>query len=249
MSFELSMAIVMVPSAILAIVHAFATRPRSEAIFLLLTAAGFGYLFPYVDVNIFGHYGFPGELTIFTLPFHLGFSWWAFYYLAFTIGERVLGRGAEPIGLAVLTGALFGLLEYQWDLTLLSTGLMELFVPSFAPYPYGFHPGAPFLHAFLGYNWVLAFHALKNSRTPSLAILLALLSIVVFPLSIMGCVPLTEPMIEGLSPYLPRYWQHTADMLHFSSTFAGVGLVFTLWMRWLGRRLGGQASRDGRVGL
>ena len=249
MNFEVSMAIVMVISGVLAIVHAFGTRPRGEAAYLLVTATGFGYIFPFVDVNLFGHYGFDGELTVFTLPFHLGFSWWAFYYLALTLAERVLGRDYEPIGLAALTAVLFGLLEYQWDLTLLAVGLMELYVPSFAKYPYDFHAGVPMFHALLGFIWVLGFHALRGSRNPALAILLGLATLVVFPLSVMASVPLTEPMITFVSPMLSTYWQHTADIVHFSTSFVPIAAVAALWIRFLGRKLGGAGSREGRVGL
>ncbi len=249
MSFELSMAVVMVISAALAVVHAFGTRPRGEALHLLITAVGFGYIFPFVDVNIFGHYGFDGEWTLLGLPFHLGFSWWAFYYLALCVAERVLGRGHEPIGLAVVAGVIFGLLEYQWDLTLLGAGLMELYVPSFAPYPYDFHLGVPMFHAMLGFLWIVGFHALRDSRKPALAIALGLAVLVGVPLFAMACLPLTEPLITTVSPHLSRYWQHTADVYHFASSFAPLGAGGAVILSVLGRKLGGAGSRDGRVGL
>ncbi len=249
MSFEASMAVVMVISAALAAVHAFGTRAPDEALHLLITAAGFGYIFPYIDVNIFGHYGFDGEWTVLGLPFHLGFSWWAFYYLALCMAERVLGRGYEPIGLAALTGVIFGLLEYQWDLTLLGAGLMELHVPSFAPYPYDFHVGVPMFHAMLAFIWVAGFHALRRTGKPALAIGLGLAVLVGVPLFAMACLPLTTPMIEGVRPHLSLYWQHSADVWHFASSFAPLAALGAIIVSWLGRKLGGAAHRDGRVGF
>ena len=239
MTFEITMAVVMLISAGLAAWHAFATRPSHEAALLLITAAGFGYCFPFVDVNIFGHYSFDGQLTVFTLPFHLGLSWWAFYYLALVLAERLMGADAHgrPIRLAIVTGLLFGLLEYQWDLTLLAVDLMALHVPSFAPYPYDFHPGVPMFHALLGFSWVMAFVCLRRASNRPLAIAVALVSLVVIPLSVMACVPLTEPMITGLAPKLSRPLQHTADVLHFSTTFAAVAAVAALWFRFCGRRM------------
>ena len=249
MNFELSMAIVMLISAALALVHAFGTRTTGEALLLFVPAALFGYCFPYVDVNIFGHYGFDGELTIFTLPFHLGLSWWAFYYLAFCLAEYFLGRDAEPVALAVVTALLFGLLEYQWDLTLLGVGLMELYVPSFGSYPYDFHVGVPMFHALLGFNWVFAFFALRGSRQPALVIPIVLASLVIIPLGCMACLPFIEPVITSLSPHMNRYFQHSVDVFHFSSSFAPVALVAALWFRFLGRRFGGAGHRDGRLGF
>ncbi len=249
MDFETSMAVVMLISAALAALHCFGTRPLSETLLLFLPATLFGYCFPFVDVNIFGHYGFDGELTIFTLPFHLGLSWWAFYYLALTLAERWLGRGAEPVALACVTAVLFGALEYQWDLTLLGEGLMELYVPSFASYPYDFHVGVPMFHALLAFNWVFAFHALRGSRSLPLAIVLAWLSIVIFPLGCMACLPAIEPVITGLSPHVSPYWQHSIDVFHFASSFAPVAFFAALWFRFLGRKLGGAGFRDGRVGF
>jgi len=249
MSFEFSMAVVMIISAALATVHAFGTRTRGEALYLLITAVGFGYIFPFVDVNIFGHYGFDGTYTLLGLPFHLGFSWWAFYYLALCMGERILGRGYEPIGLAVLAGVIFGLLEYQWDLTLLGAGLMELYVPSFGSYPYDFHLGVPMFHAMLGFLWIVGFHALRGSKNPPLAIALGLAVLVGVPLFAMACLPLTTPMITTVSPHLSLYWQHTADVYHFASSFVPLAAMGAVILRLLGRKLGGAGSREGRVGL
>jgi len=245
MTFEITMAVVMLVSAGLAVWHAFATRPQHEALLLLIPAAGFGYCFPFVDVNIFGHYSFDGELTVFTLPFHLGLSWMAFYYLALVLAERLLGQGAGPIKLSIVAGLLFGLLEYQWDLTLLAVDLMALHVPSFAPYPYDFHPGVPMFHALLGFSWVMAFACLRRAANQPLAILLSLVSLVVIPLSVMACVPLTEPMITGLAPKLSRPTQHVADVVHFSTTFAAVAAIAGLWFRFLGRRLVDPAQAAG----
>ena len=237
MTFEITMSVAMLISAALAAWHAFATRPKNEALLLLIPAAGFGYLFPFVDVNIFGHYGFDGQLTVFTLPFHLGLSWMAFYYLALVLAERLLGAGVGPIKLAIVTGLLFGMLEYQWDLTLLAVDLMVLHVPSFAPYPYDFHPGVPMFHALLGFNWVMAFVCLRGARNQPLAIVVALVSMVVIPLSVMACVPLTEPMITELAPKLGRPMQHVADAVHFSTTYAGVAAIAGLWFRFIGKRM------------
>ena len=165
------------------------------------------------------------------------------------MAERVLGRGHEPIGLAVVAGVIFGLLEYQWDLTLLGAGLMELYVPSFAPYPYDFHLGVPMFHAMLGFLWIVGFHALRDSRKPALAIALGLAVLVGVPLFAMACLPLTEPLITTVSPHLSRYWQHTADVYHFASSFAPLGAGGAVILSVLGRKLGGAGSRDGRVGL
>lgn len=245
MSFEISMAVVMVISAALAMIHAFTTRQRRHALFLLLTAVGFGYCFPFVDVNVFGHYGFDGHLTVFTLPFHLGFSWWAFYYLGLCLGERVLGRDAHPVKLAVVAGLFFGLLEYQWDLTLLGVGLMQLHVPSFRAWEFGFHPGVPMFHAMLGFMWVIGFHALRDSRRPVLAVVLAWASLVIIPLGVMASVALTIPMFDALGPRMSPFWQGVADVFHFATSFGPIGALAGLWYRWLGRRLGGAWSRLG----
>lgn len=102
----------------------------------------------------------------------------------------------------------------------------------------GFHPGIPMFHAYLGVNWVLARHWLSPARNRGLGLGLATFCLVVFPLSIMAGVPLTEPIITGLSPRLSPGWQIFADFFHFSTTFIPVGLVAAWLFRWMGRRLG-----------
>lgn len=237
MTFETTMAGVLPVAAGLSLLHAFASRSRWDALFLSVTAVVFGYAFPYVDVNVFHHYGFTGDLTVAGLPFHLGFTWFSFYYLALVTAERALGGAASTARLALLTGALFGILEVQWDLTLAEAGMIHFAVPSFATWPHGLHPGIPMFHAYLAVNWVLAWRLLGRARSPALGLGVACACLVAFPLSVMAGVPFTGPVIEALSPRLSPGWQVFADFFHFSTTFIPVGLVAAWVFRALGRRL------------
>jgi hypothetical protein len=238
MSLELSLALVMPGMAALAALHAFATRPRREAALFVGLAVGFGYLFPLLVVNGLSRYTFHGELTVLHLPVHLGLTWFAFYYLAFCLAEHLLGPTASPRALALVAGLLFGLLEVQWDLTLLRAGTMEFFIPSFFAYPWNFHVGVPMFHALLGFDLIYAFLRLRGSGRPLLAWVLGLLSIVLIPASVMAMVPLMEPVFAAVSPRVGPAAAIALDLAHFSSTFVGVGLVAALWLRFLARRLG-----------
>lgn len=238
MILEITLAVTMVAMAALSAWHAWVTRGPRDTAWLFLLGAGFGYTFPAVEVNLVGGYTFHGALTVLNLPFHLGLTWFAFYYLSLCLAERLLGAGAPRLRLALATALLFGLLEVQWDLVLLKSGMMEFFIPSFYPWPFHFHPGVPMFHALLGFNWFWAWRVMRGSPRTGAAMATAFTWNVLNPLSVMVCVPLITPMFGAVSPHVGPATEIVLDVLHFGSTFLGVGLVSGLALVWLGRRLG-----------
>ncbi len=246
MTFEIWMAASMVAMAALALVHSLATRSRADALVLLATGVGFGYVFPLIDINVFEHYTFHGRLTVLSIPFYLGLAWYALYYLALSLAELALGREAGRLRLALLAAAIFGLLEAQWDPTLLEVGAMEMFLPSFATWRWQFHCGVPMFHAYLGFVWVYGFFVLRETGRPLAAALVVLAVILGITLSMMAMVPLMEPIFDWGRARFGQPVLVTFDALHFSSTFATAG-VFAAWVlrragRWLGPGRGEAAS-------
>ena len=238
MTFELAVLVVMLALFGLAVAHAFTTRPRSEAVFLLVTGVCFGYAFPFLDVNVFRQYAFHGDLTVAGLPAQLGLAWFALYYLSLGVAEILVGRGASDARVAVVAGVVFGLLEAQWDPALLADGMMELLVPSFAPWPLGFNPGVPLTHVLFGFGWVYGYRVMRTTPRQGLAIAVTWAFLVAFPLGIMACVPLVEPIYAWGAGWMPRWLAYTVDVVHFLTTFVPAIWVASVCLRWLARRLG-----------
>ena len=67
---------------------------------------------------------------------------------------------------------------------------------------------------------------------------------VLWPLGLMGSVPLFEPVYSYFSARLSRGALVAMDLVHFSSSFAVTGLLVAWWLRWLGRRLGADAAGE-----
>ena len=239
MKLELLLAATMLVSAVLGVAHSLATRGRRDTIWLVVTGVGFGYLFPFTDINLFGHYTFHGKLTVFNFPLHLGFSWFALYYMSFCLSEYLLGRQARRWLVALLAGLIFGLLEAQWDPTLLHLGIMELFLPSFATYPWRFNPGIPFCHAYLGFAWVYAWYVFRDRRRFGLLLAIALATLVLWPLGAMVWVPVLEPIYDHVRPQLGQPVLVLLDVAHLSVSFIVSGLLAAWWMRLLARWFGG----------
>lgn len=242
MTFEILMALSHLLMAGLALFHSLKTRSRGEAWMLLGVGLVFGYVFPPIDINVFHHYTFHGQLTVLNIPFYLGFAWYAFYYLAFSLAEFLLGRDARRLWLALLAALIFGGLEAQWDPTLLEVGAMEMFLPSFATWRWQFHCGVPMFHAYLGFVWVYGFFVLRETGRPLAAALVVLAVILGITLSMMAMVPLMEPIFDYFSPKYGRGVLVAMDAFHFSTTFAASG-AFAAWViRRVARALSGPAT-------
>lgn len=242
MIFELCLMSTVLVMAGMAFAHSWATRGRGDAILLLVLGAGFGYLFPVIDINLFEQYTFHGHLTVFNLPLHLGLAWYGLYVMSLALAEQVVGRDASRVRIAVLAGFIFGVLEAQWDPTLLHLGVMEVFLPSFAKWPLGFNPGLPMCHVYFGFAFVWAYLVLRGSPRPVLAAAAGLATLVIWPLGVMAMTPLVEPIYAWVGERLPQGPLMVLDTIHFATTFAPTALLAGLWLRWLGRRLGGQAA-------
>lgn len=235
LSFELGMAASMLAMAALSLVHSLATRSPRDTAMLLVMGAGFGYIFPYIDINLFEQYTFEGRLTVANLPFHLGIAWYALYYMSFCLAERLAGRGAGRARVAIITGVIFGLLEAQWDPTLLAVGAMKLFLPSFYNYPHNFHPGVPMFHGYLGFMFAYGFYVLRHGPRPALSVITGLLMMVLPALLMMSVVPLVEPIFAYCKPRLSAPVLITLDLLHFSTAFGPAALINAWILRKLGR--------------
>jgi hypothetical protein len=236
---EVSLAIVTFILAVLSLYHAFKTRTASEAWFLLVMGVGFGYIFPLVDINVMGLYTFHGRLTLFNIPFHLGLGWFGLYYIALCTAELLLGENAyrRRVRLALTCGLIFGLMEAQWDPTLLALGLMKFDFPSFARYPLNFNPGFPMGHAYFGFSYAYLFGLLGKKREVGIGTyLVALGSMVAFPLGMMACVPVFRPVYRHVGQMLDPWMRVILDIIHFSTSFLGLGLVFALWIRFFARK-------------
>jgi hypothetical protein len=242
MTFEILMALSTLAMAGLSVVHSFSTRPRGEAWMLLCVGLGFGYTFPPIDINVFHHYTFHGELTLMNIPFYLGFAWYGFYYVALSLAEHLLGREAGRLRIALLGALLFGLLEAQWDPTLLEVGAMEMFLPSFATWPYKFHCGVPMFHAFLGFTYIYGFLVLRGARRYVASILVILAVILVLSLGMMSMVPQMEPVFAYFQPLCSQPVLVVLDAVHFSTTFVLAGLLAAWLLRIAGRRLQPEAE-------
>ena len=243
--FEIGMAVSMLTMVVLSLWHSLATRSFRDTIMLFVYGAGFGYIFPFVDINVFGQYTFEGELTVANLPFHLGLAWYALYYMSFSLAEQIAGRGAGRMKVAVLTGFIFGALEAQWDPTLLSVGVMKLFLPSFHEYPHNFHPGVPMFHAYLGFMYAYGYFILRRCPNQLVATAAGLLMMILPALLMMAVVPLVEPIFQwARAAGFSSGALITFDVLHFSTAFGPAALINGWILRIIGRRLG--AEVDGR---
>ncbi len=238
MTFEILMALSHLLMAGLALFHSLKTRSRGEAWMLLGVGLVFGYVFPPIDINVFHHYTFHGQLTVLNIPFYLGFAWYAFYYLAFSLAEFLLGRDARRLWLALLAALIFGGLEAQWDPTLLEVGAMEMFLPSFGDWPWKFHCGVPMFHAFLCFLYVYGFLVFREAGRMLAGTLVTLAVILGFSLFMMSMVPFTIPMFEEFHGKYDQGVLKALDALHFSTTFAPMGALAAWVLRIAGRRLG-----------
>ena len=240
--FEIAMAVSMIAMVVLGLWHSVATRSRRDTVMLLVFGAGFGYVFPFVDINLFGQYTFEGKLTIANLPFHLGMAWYGLYYMSFCLAERIAGPGAGRVKVAVLTAFIFGALEAQWDPTLLSVGVMKLFLPSFHKYPYNFHPGVPMFHAYLGFMYAYGFYVLRRCPNAVAATVAGLLMMILPALLMMAVVPLVEPIFQWAATRFSSNMLITFDVLHFSTAFGPAALINGWILRIIGRRLGAEVD-------
>ncbi len=244
MIFELLMALSVMTMAALALAHSLATRPRGEALMLLAMGLGFGYVFPLVDINIFNHYTFHGRLTLLNIPFYLGFAWYAFYYLALSLAEWLLDAKAGRLKVALLAAGIFGLLEAQWDYTLLEMGAMQMFLPSFATWPHRFHCGVPMFHAYLGFVWVYGYLVLRGGRRYVLSTLTVLAVLLGLSLGMMAMVPMMEPFFKDFAARYTQPTLITLDAVHFSTTFAPAGAL-AAWLLRLAAKVLAPAERGG----
>jgi hypothetical protein len=242
MTIEILLLTTMVISAVLAAVHSLAVRGRRDTLWLVVTGVTFGYLFPFIDINLFGHYTFHGQLTVLNFPLHLGFSWFALYYMAFCLGEYLVGHLEKRWLVALVSGLIFGLLEAQWDPTLLHLGIMELFLPTFGDYPWNFNPGVPFCHAYFGFAWVYAYLVFRDTPRFRLALLLGTATLVVWPLGAMVWVPVLEPIyLAGKASFGPGVLV-TLDVVHLGISFIVTGIVGAWFLRFLAGRLARPAA-------
>jgi len=237
--FEVSLALAMVLLAAVGLAHSLATRTRAQTAMLLVCGVGFGFLFPSIDINVFGHYTFHGRLTVMSFPFHLGFAWYGLYYMALALAEWVLGDDAPPYKLALLAGAVFGLLEAQWDPTLLALGAMELFLPSFAEWPLGFNVGVPMCHGLFGFGFAYGFLKLRHAPRPALCTAVLLATLVLWPMGMMATVPLLEPLYSWVGERVSQPVAFALDTVHFATSFGPAIALEGLWLRWLAKRLTG----------
>jgi len=242
MTFEVLMALSVLAMTGLSLAHSFSTRPRGEAWMLLGVGLGFGYVFPPIDINVFHHYTFHGALTVMNIPFYLGFAWYGFYYLALSLAEHLLGREAGRLRIALLGALIFGLLEAQWDPTLIAVGAMEMFLPSFATWPHRFHCGVPMFHAFLGFTYIYGFLVLRGTRRYAAGTLVILGVILGLSLAMMSMVPQMIPVFEYFQPLCSQPVLVVLDAVHFSSTFVLAGLLAAWLLRIAGRRLQPEAG-------
>jgi len=236
-TFEVLMAATMLVMAGLSLAHSLATRTRGEALMLLAVGVGFGYVFPPLDINVFGHYTFHGQLTVMNIPFYLGFAWYGFYYLALVLAERLVGRDASRVRLAVLGALIFGALEAQWDPTLLEVGAMEMFLPAFADWPWQFHCGVPMFHAFLGFVYIYGYRVMRETGRPVLGTLAILATMLGLGLGMMSMIPQMVPVFEAGQARFDQSVLVILDALHFSTTFAPAGVLAAWLVRVIGRHL------------
>lgn len=239
MIFEVLLLVVVLVMAILAFVHSYVFRGRREALMLLIFGVGFGYLFPFIDINLFKQYIFHGRITVFNFPLHLGLAWYGLYYLGLCLGEYIVGAQRSAVWKSITAGLIFGLLEAQWDPTLLALGIMELFLPSFASYPFNFNPGLPMCHAYFGFAFTYAYYQLRESRHFPAASAIGLATLIVFPLSLMASVPMFEPIYRSVGERLDQWLLVIVDSVYFSSTFIIQGFIVAWWLRFVRRRLDG----------
>ncbi len=235
--FEIGMAVAMLAMVALSLWHSMATRSRRDTVMLLVLGAGFGYVFPFVDINLFGHYTFEGALTVMNLPFHLGLAWYALYYMSLCLAERIAGPGAGRMKIALLTGFIFGALEAQWDPTLLSVGVMKLFLPSFHKYPYNFHPGVPMFHAYLGFTYAYGFCVLRRAPNAAAGTVAGLVMMFGPALLMMSVVPFMEPVFQWGATRFSSRTLIILDVVHFSTAFAPGALINGWILRVIGRKL------------
>ena len=66
--FEIGMAVSMLAMMVLGLWHSLATRRLRDTAMLFVLGAGFGYVFPFIDVNLFGQYTFEGSSPWRTCP-------------------------------------------------------------------------------------------------------------------------------------------------------------------------------------
>lgn len=242
MMLELSVAAVSCALAVLGAVHAFKTRPARAAWLLLASAVCFGYLLPLVEINLMGLYRFDGKLTVLNIPVHLGVAWFGLYYLALTLAETILGgadaAGKHPLLLPLLCGLILGVLEIQWDPTLLAAGLMRFDVPGFASYRWNFSPGFPITHAYFGFAYAFLYVHWRDARAPvCLVSLLGGFSLAVFPLAGMQVVPLMTPVYQAAGELLDRPALIMLDVILCAVGFSGLAAGFGLWVKFARRRV------------
>ncbi len=249
MIFEILLLVTVLLMAAVALTHSLRTRSRSDTLMLLVAGVGFGYLFPAIDIHLFGHYTFHGRLTVFDFPVHLGLAWYGLYYLALSLAERLLGRDARPGWLALVAGLIFGLLEAQWDPVLLERGVMELFLPSCGRYPFAFNPGVPMCHALFGFGYAYGYLKLRRaspepvapgawtSRRHLLATAVLLGTLVVWPLGLMASVPMMAPLYAQARLSLSQPALVAIDVAHFVPSFLLSGFLESLFVRVVASRL------------
>lgn len=241
MILEIFLALSVVSMAVLALIHSLATRTKEETVMLLITGVCFGYIFPVMDINILHQYIFHGKLAFLNIPFYLGLAWYAYYYVSFCLAEFFLGPKAARWKIALLTGLIFGLLEAQWDYTLIHLNIMEVFLPSFAKYHLNFNPGYPIGHVYFGFAWSYAFLALRTCPRHLLASLLSLIILVLWPFGLMVISPLFHPVYKYASERLDQWVLVILDVVQFIFTFGMHCFLAALGFRWLGRKLGAAA--------
>ena len=237
LGFEIALAACMVAMAGLALWHSIVVRGRRDAATLLFAGVGFGYLFPTIDINLFEQYIFHGQLTFLNLPIHLGLAWYALYYMALCLAERIMGPRATPLRVAVCAGLVFGLLEAQWDPVLLDRGMMELFLPTFASYPLGFNPGIPMCHGLFGFAYAYGYFRLRHCRPAWRMRVILLATLVIYPLGMMASVPLLEPVYAWGGERFGFWTLVGLDVGHLGTAFLVAGFVEVWWFALLANRL------------
>ncbi len=241
MLFEVTLLLTVALMAGLCFWHSWRARGPRQSWMLLTCGVGFGYIFPFIDINLFEQYVFHGRITVFNFPLHLGFAWYGLYYMSLSLAERVAGSGAERWKTAALAGCIFGLLEAQWDPVLLQRGVMELFLPSFAEWPLGFNPGVPMCHAMFGFCWCYGFLLLRAAPRVGLATGVLLAFLVIWPLGIMAGVPFMEPIYAWPAEQGWSLGQRMAlDSVHFFTIFLPSSFVAAFALRRIARWLGAE---------